>query len=140
MLKAVADRLAEAFAELMHEKVRREIWGYAKEEHFENDDLIDEKYIGIRPAPGYPACPDHTEKPLLFELLDAKEKTGIILTESNAMYPASSVSGFYISHPESRYFGLGKIGKDQVEDYARRKKMDLQVMEKWLSPNLNYDV
>lgn len=140
MLKAVADRLAEAFAELMHERVRKEFWGYAGEEHFSNEELISEEYSGIRPAPGYPACPDHTEKPLLFSLLDASEKTGIILTESNAMYPAASVSGFYFSHPESKYFGLGKIGKDQVEDYAQRKKMELAAMERWLSPNLNYDV
>jgi len=140
MLKAVADRLAEAFAELMHEKVRKEFWGYCKAEHYTNDELIDEKYQGIRPAPGYPACPDHTEKPVLFSLLDAEAKSGITLTESNAMYPASSVSGLYFSHPDSKYFGLGKIGKDQLEDYARRKDMKVEEMEKWLSPNLNYDV
>lgn len=140
MLKSVADRLAEAFAELMHEKVRKEIWGYASQENLSNEDLIKEEYVGIRPAPGYPACPDHTEKPPLFHLLDAEKHTGIFLTESNAMYPASSVSGMYFAHKDSKYFGLGKIGKDQVEDYARRKKMDLAVVERWLAPNLNYDV
>jgi 5-methyltetrahydrofolate--homocysteine methyltransferase len=138
MIKAVADRFAEAFAELMHEKVRKELWGYASNEQLDNENLIKEEYTGIRPAPGYPACPDHTEKPVLFDLLDAKETTGIILTESNAMYPASSVSGMYFSHPKSRYFGLGKIGKDQVEDYAVRKGMTLEEAEKWLGPNLNY--
>lgn len=140
MIKSIADRLAEAFAELMHERVRKEFWGYEKGENLSNEELIQEKYLGIRPAPGYPACPDHTEKPPLFDLIQAQEKTGIILTESNAMYPAASVSGFYISHPESKYFGLGKIGKDQVEAYAVRKKMNLPEVEKWLSPNLNYDV
>ena len=140
MIKAVADRLAEAFAELMHEKVRKEFWGYQKNENLSNEELIQEKYLGIRPAPGYPACPDHTEKPPLFQLIEAQEKTGIILTESNAMYPASSVSGFYFSHPDSKYFGLGKIEKDQVEAYARRKKMSIAEIEKWLSPNLNYDI
>ena len=140
MVKALADRLAEAFTELMHEKVRKEYWGYAKDENLENESLIKEEYIGIRPAPGYPACPDHTEKRLLFDLLDAENKIGITLTESFAMYPASSVSGMYFSNPESKYFGLGKIEKDQVEDYAKRKDMDLQTIEKWLSPNLNYDI
>jgi 5-methyltetrahydrofolate--homocysteine methyltransferase len=140
MIKAIADRLAEAFAECMHERVRREFWGYAKEEKLANEQLIKEEYTGIRPAPGYPACPDHTEKRGLFDLLDAESKTGITLTESFAMYPASSVSGFYFSHPDSKYFGLGKIEKDQVEDYAKRKEMDLPVIERWLSPNLNYDV
>jgi 5-methyltetrahydrofolate--homocysteine methyltransferase len=140
MIKAIADRLAEAFAECIHARVRREFWGYAKEEKLENEQLIKEEYNGIRPAPGYPACPDHTEKRGLFDLLDAEAKTGITLTESFAMYPASSVSGFYFSHPESKYFGLGKIEKDQAEDYAKRKEMDLPVIEKWLAPNLNYDV
>jgi 5-methyltetrahydrofolate--homocysteine methyltransferase len=140
MIKAIADRLAEAFAECMHARVRRELWGYAKEEKLENEQLIKEEYNGIRPAPGYPACPDHTEKRGLFDLLDAEAKTGITLTESFAMYPASSVSGFYFSHPDSKYFGLGKIEKDQAEDYAKRKEMDLPVIEKWLAPNLNYDV
>jgi 5-methyltetrahydrofolate--homocysteine methyltransferase len=139
MIKAIADRLAEAFAECMHARVRKEFWGYAKDENLGNEDLIKEEYVGIRPAPGYPACPDHTEKRGLFDLLDAEVKTGITLTESYAMYPASSVSGFYFSHPDSKYFGLGKIEKDQVEDYARRKQMDLAVIERWLSPNLNYD-
>lgn len=139
MAKALADRLAEAFAEALHEKVRREIWGYASNETLSNEDLIDEKYAGIRPAPGYPACPDHTEKQLLFDLLDAG-KVGITLTESFAMYPGAAVSGFYFSHPDSKYFGLGKIEKDQVEDYAKRKKMSVEVIEKWLAPNLSYDL
>ncbi|MFM2400690.1 MAG: Methionine synthase, partial [Bacteroidota bacterium] len=139
MVKALADRLAEAFAELLHERVRREFWGYASEEHLSNEDLISEKYDGIRPAPGYPACPDHTEKKRLFELLDAEKQIGIQLTESYAMYPASAVSGFYFSHPESTYFGLGKIAKDQVTDYAKRKGMSFDDIEKWLSPVLNYD-
>jgi 5-methyltetrahydrofolate--homocysteine methyltransferase len=139
MVKALADRLAEAFAELLHERVRREFWGYASEETLSNEDLIAEKYQGIRPAPGYPACPDHTEKKRLFELLDAEKQIGIQLTESYAMYPASAVSGFYFSHPESTYFGLGKIAKDQVTDYAKRKGMSLDDVERWLSPVLNYD-
>ncbi len=138
MVKAVADRFAEALAEMMHEKVRKEIWGYAQEEVLNNEALIREKYAGIRPAPGYPACPDHTEKPVLFDLLKAEENIGVQLTESMAMYPASSVSGFYFSHPESKYFGLGKVYKDQVEDYARRKAMDLKEVERWLAPNLGY--
>lgn len=138
MAKALADRLAEAFAECLHERVRKELWGYAKSEHLSNDELIGEKYEGIRPAPGYPACPDHTEKKLLFELLDAN-KVGITLTESYAMYPGAAVSGFYFSHPDSKYFGLGKIEKDQVEDYAKRKGMSVEEVEKWLSPNLSYN-
>jgi 5-methyltetrahydrofolate--homocysteine methyltransferase len=138
MAKALADRLAEAFAECLHEKVRRELWGYQKDEKLTNEQLIDEEYKGIRPAPGYPACPDHTEKKLLFELLDAG-KVGITLTESYAMYPGAAVSGFYFSHPDSRYFGLGKIEKDQVEDYAKRKGMSVTEVEKWLAPNLAYD-
>lgn len=138
LLKALADRLAEAFAELMHEKVRKEYWGYASNESLNNQDLIEEKYQGIRPAPGYPACPDHTEKRTLFNLLNAEKNTGISLTDSFAMYPAASVSGFYFAHKEARYFGLGKIGKDQAEDYAKRKNLDLSVVERWLSPNLNY--
>ncbi|MFY0592220.1 MAG: methionine synthase [Roseivirga sp.] len=140
MIKSVADRLAEAFAELMHEKVRKELWGYASTESLENESLIKEKYQGIRPAPGYPACPDHTEKELLFDLLEVEKNTGISLTESFAMYPASSVSGFYFMHEESKYFGLGKIEKDQVEAYAKRKNKKLEEMEKWLAPNLTYDV
>ncbi|GHA65365.1 methionine synthase [Pontibacter akesuensis] len=139
MVKALADRLAEAFAELMHLKVRRELWGYAPEEQLSNEDLIKEQYKGIRPAPGYPGCPDHTEKITLFNLLKAEEQTGIILTENLAMYPASSVSGLYFSHPESKYFGLGKIGEDQVADLAQRKGMPQEELERWLSPNLNYE-
>ncbi len=137
MAKALADRFAEAFAECLHEKVRKELWGYAKEENLSNDQLIDEEYKGIRPAPGYPACPDHTEKKLLFDLLDAS-KVGIKLTESYAMYPAAAVSGFYFAKPESKYFGLGKIEKDQVEDYAKRKGMSVEEIERWLSPVLAY--
>ena len=140
MIKALADRLAEAFAELMHKKVRTELWGYSSNESLDNDDLIKEKYQGIRPAPGYPACPDHTEKRTLFDLLQVEKSTGITLTDSFAMYPASSVSGFYFAHPESKYFGLGKIGKDQLEDYASRKGFEIKKMEKWLSPNLNYEI
>lgn len=140
MIKAIADRLAEAFAEAMHAKVRKELWAYAKNETLDNESLIKESYQGIRPAPGYPACPDHTEKPILFDLLNAQEETGIILTESMAMYPASSVSGLYFMHEEAKYFGLGKIEKDQVQDYAKRKGMTLEETEKWLSPNLAYDI
>lgn len=139
LLKALADRLAEAFAELMHERVRREFWGYAPEESLGNEELIDEKYRGIRPAPGYPACPDHTEKGPLFDLLQAHDRAGILLTESFAMLPAASVSGFYFSHPESSYFGIGKIGRDQVEDYARRKGWDFATAERWLAPLLGYE-
>jgi 5-methyltetrahydrofolate--homocysteine methyltransferase len=138
MAKALADRLAEAFAEKLHERVRREFWGYAKDETLTNEDLIKETYRGIRPAPGYPACPDHTEKRTLFDLLDGERATGVTLTESFAMWPASSVSGWYFAHPRSHYFGVGKIGRDQVEDYARRKKMTVAEVERWLSPNLGY--
>jgi 5-methyltetrahydrofolate--homocysteine methyltransferase len=138
LLKALADRLAEALAEYMHAKVRREIWGYASNENFSNDDLIQEKYIGIRPAPGYPACPDHTEKRKLFDWLQAEKNTGITLTESYAMYPTAAVSGFYFAHPKSQYFGLGKISKDQVEEYAQRKGMSIEETERWLAPQLNY--
>lgn len=138
MAKALADRLAEAFAERMHEMVRKEYWGYANDESLTNEDLIKEKYAGIRPAPGYPACPDHTEKATLFNLLAAENKIGLKLTESFAMYPAAAVSGFYFAHPQARYFGLGKITKDQVEDYATRKKISIEEAEKWLSPNLAY--
>jgi 5-methyltetrahydrofolate--homocysteine methyltransferase len=140
MSKALADRLAEAFAEHLHERVRREFWGYVPDEAFSNDDLIAEQYQGIRPAPGYPACPDHTEKGTLFDLLKAPSNAGIDLTESFAMRPAASVSGYYFSHPEAKYFGLGHVGKDQVEDYARRKGMELATAEKWLAPNLGYNV
>ncbi len=137
MLQALADRFAEAFAEYLHEKVRKEYWGYVTEEHLTNEELISEKYQGIRPAPGYPACPDHTEKYKLFEILDVTAATGITLTESLAMYPASSVCGWYFSHPESRYFGVGKIQPDQLESYARRKGMPLEEAERWLRPVLD---
>lgn len=137
MLKALADRLAEATTELLHEKVRNEHWGYAKE-NLTNEQLIKEKYKGIRPAPGYPACPDHTEKPTIWKLLDVENQIGISLTETYAMSPAASVSGWYFSHPESKYFGVGKIGKDQVEDVAKRKGMAFEEMQQWLSSNLNY--
>ncbi|HET9277751.1 MAG TPA: vitamin B12 dependent-methionine synthase activation domain-containing protein, partial [Flavitalea sp.] len=139
ILQAMADRLAEAFAEMLHQKVRKEYWGYAKEEQLDNEELIKESYQGIRPAPGYPACPDHTEKNKLFAILDATENAGIILTESLAMFPASSVCGWYFSHPESKYFGVGKIEKDQVEDYAKRKGMPVEEIERWLRPVLEYD-
>jgi 5-methyltetrahydrofolate--homocysteine methyltransferase len=139
MLKALADRLAEAFAELMHRRVRREFWGYAPDERFNNEQLIAEAYRGIRPAPGYPACPDHTEKATLFELLAVERNTGIRLTESFAMYPASSVSGWYLAHPAARYFNVGKIGRDQMEDYARRKGLLLREAERWLAPILAYE-
>ncbi|QNF32990.1 methionine synthase [Adhaeribacter swui] len=139
MIKALADRLAEAFAELMHEKVRKELWGYASHEQLTNDELIAEAYQGIRPAPGYPACPEHTEKLTLFELLEVEKHTGITLTESMAMYPTAAVSGMYFAHPKARYFGLGKIDKDQAEDYARRKNMTLSEVERWLAPNLGYN-
>jgi len=139
MLKALADRFAESFAEHMHERVRKEFWGYAKDEHLTNDELIAEKYHGIRPAPGYPACPDHTEKPLLFSLLNAQADADIHLTESFAMLPASSVSGFYFSHPSSQYFGVGKIADDQVEDYAKRKSMDGGITRRWLATHLAHE-
>jgi len=138
MAKALADRLVEAFAESLHKRVR-EAWGYGKDEEFSTEDLIREKYRGIRPAPGYPACPDHTEKRLLFDLLQVEQNTGITLTESFAMLPAAAVSGFYFAHPGARYFAVGKIGKDQIEDYASRKGMDQRAIERWLSPNLNYE-
>ena len=139
MLKALADRLAEALAERMHERVRKEIWAYKSDEQLDNDALIDEKYQGIRPAPGYPACPDHTEKGLLWELLDVEQRIGMTLTESYAILPTAAVSGFYFAHPESRYFGLGKITEDQVKDYAQRKNWDLSMAERWLAPALSYD-
>lgn len=139
LTKAVADRLAEAFAERMHERVRKEFWGYSEEEDLKNEDLIAEKYSGIRPAPGYPACPDHTEKRLLFDLLEVEKNAEIELTESFAMYPASSVSGIYFSHPQSKYFRVGNIGEDQVSEYANRKSCTKEEVEKWLSPNLDYD-
>ncbi len=139
MLKALCDRLAEALAEHMHARVRREFWGYAAGETLSNDDLISEKYQGIRPAPGYPAQPDHTEKATLFKLLDAEKQAGITLTESFAMWPGAAVSGLYFSHPDSHYFGVGKVERDQVEDYARRKNWDTGTCERWLAPVLNYD-
>ena len=139
MVKALADRLAEAFAEHLHELVRKKYWGYSPEEEFANEDLIKENYRGIRPAPGYPAQPDHTEKPIIFSLLGAEKNTGIELTETYAMYPAASVSGLYFAHPESKYFTVGKIGKDQVMDYHKRKGMSLKETERWLSPILNYE-
>ncbi len=138
MAKALADRLAEAFAEYLHKRVREQ-WGYGRQERFTNEELIREKYRGIRPAPGYPACPDHTEKRTLFDLLQVERHTGIILTESFAMLPAAAVSGWYFAHPEAKYFSVGKIGRDQVEDYAHRKGMDLRTIERWLAPNLNYE-
>ncbi|HLC08280.1 MAG TPA: vitamin B12 dependent-methionine synthase activation domain-containing protein, partial [Methyloceanibacter sp.] len=139
MVKALADRLAEAFAEALHEKVRRELWAYAPQEKLTNEQLIAEDYAGIRPAPGYPAQPDHTEKGTLFRLLDAEKATGLKLTESYAMWPAAAVSGLYFSQPESRYFGVGKIGRDQVVDYAKRKGWSVEEAERWLAPILNYD-
>ncbi|MGD9899228.1 MAG: methionine synthase [Calditrichaceae bacterium] len=138
LTKALADRLAEAFAELMHERVRKEFWGYSPDENLSNDKIIQEAYTGIRPAPGYPACPDHTEKGILFGLLNVTENIGVTLTDNFAMNPAASVSGYYFSHPESQYFGTGKLGKDQIAEYARRKGMSIQTVEKWLSPNLAY--
>ncbi len=136
LLKALADRLAEAFAERMHERVRTEFWGFVQNEALDNTDLIKERYQGIRPAPGYPACPDHSEKVKLFEMLDATESIGVSLTDSFAMLPTAAVSGYYFAHPEARYFGIGKIGKDQLEDYANRRGVDLKTAERWLRPNL----
>ena len=137
MVKALADRLAEAFAERLHEMVRRELWGYAPDEALDNAALIAEAYQGIRPAPGYPACPDHTEKATLFELLDAEARAGIVLTASFAMLPPASVSGYYFWRPEAHYFGIGRIGRDQLEDYARRKGWSLDQAARWLAPNLD---
>ena len=136
MVKAIADRLAEAFAEFLHKKVRTEIWGYSNDENLENDDLISEKYVGIRPAPGYPACPDHLEKTTIWDLLKVKENIGLELTESLAMFPTASVSGYYFANPKAKYFGVGKISEDQLKDYAERKNVDLELARKWLSPNL----
>jgi 5-methyltetrahydrofolate--homocysteine methyltransferase len=138
MAEALADRLAEAFAEFLHKRVREE-WGFGKAEKLSTADLIDEKYRGIRPAAGYPACPDHTEKAILWNLLDAEKNTGIKLTESFAMWPGSSVSGLYFAHPESKYFAVGKLGKDQIEDLAKRKGKSVSEMERWLGPWLNYN-
>jgi 5-methyltetrahydrofolate--homocysteine methyltransferase len=139
LARALADRLAEAFAERLHERVRTELWDYAGDERLSNEDLIAERYAGIRPAPGYPACPDHTEKRTLFRLLDAEAAVGIHLTESFAMVPTSSVSGWYFSHPDAFYFGVGRIGEDQVRDYAERKGMPVEEVERWLRPNLAYE-
>jgi 5-methyltetrahydrofolate--homocysteine methyltransferase len=139
MLKALADRFAEACAEHFHEKARRELWGYSARETLTNDQLIREEYRGIRPAPGYPACPEHREKAKLWQLLDAERAAGIRLTESYAMHPTAAVSGWYIAHPDAHYFAIGKIDKDQVEDYARRRGESVAETEKWLSPNLGYE-
>jgi 5-methyltetrahydrofolate--homocysteine methyltransferase len=139
LTKALADRLAEAFAELLHQRVRKEFWGYARDESLRQEELIKERFQGIRPAPGYPACPDHTEKRGLFDLLQAEKEAGITLTESYAMLPTAAVSGYYFWRPEAQYFGLGKIERDQVADYAARKGMDVATVERWLSPNLNYE-
>jgi 5-methyltetrahydrofolate--homocysteine methyltransferase len=136
MVQILADRFVEAFAECLHQQVRKEYWGYEKQEELTNEQLIKEEYKGIRPAPGYPACPDHTEKTKLFALLNATENIGIELTESLAMNPPASVCGWYIAHPQSHYFGLGKIAHDQLEDYARRKGMSIEEAEKWLRPVL----
>jgi 5-methyltetrahydrofolate--homocysteine methyltransferase len=138
MAEAIADRLAEAFAECLHKQVRDE-WGYGCSERLTNEEFIQEKYRGIRPAAGYPACPDHTEKGVLWRLLNVQSNTGMRITESFAMWPGSSVSGLYFAHPESRYFSLGKIDRDQVADYSQRKGMKLPEVERWLGPNLNYD-
>jgi very-short-patch-repair endonuclease len=134
LAKALADRLAEALAEYMHAKVRKELWGYDSQEHLSNEQLIDEAYRGIRPAPGYPACPDHLEKQTIWDLMNVEETTGITLIESMAMHPAASVSGYYFAHPDSKYFGLNKINHEQVNDYARRKGISTEMAEKWLSP------
>jgi 5-methyltetrahydrofolate--homocysteine methyltransferase len=139
LLKALADRLAEAFAERMHERVRKEFWGYTTAENLSNEELIKEEYRGIRPAPGYPACPDHTEKGLIWRLIDPAANAGMTVTESFAMLPTASVSGFYFSHPEARYFGTGKLARDQVEDYATRKAMSVQEVERWLASVLGYN-
>jgi 5-methyltetrahydrofolate--homocysteine methyltransferase len=139
LLKALADRLAEAFAERLHERVRKEFWAYAPDESLDNAGLIREQYRGIRPAPGYPACPDHTEKGPLFEMLEATSRTGITLTQSYAMLPTAAVSGYYFSHPEAHYFGVARVERDQVEDYARRKGMSIDDVERWLSPVLGYE-
>ena len=138
MVKALADRLAEAFAERLHQRVRTQLWGYAPDESLSADDLIAEKYRGIRPAPGYPAQPEHSEKATLFRLLDAEHRIGVRLTENYAMWPASSVSGVYLAHPDAYYFGVAKVERDQVEDYALRKGMSVADVERWLSPILNY--
>jgi 5-methyltetrahydrofolate--homocysteine methyltransferase len=139
MFKALMDRFAEALAEYLHAQVRTDYWGYAGDEALDNEDLIRERYRGIRPAPGYPACPDHSEKATLFALLDAEARIGISLTETFAMDPAAAVSGWYFAHPEARYFGVGKVQRDQVEAYAQRKAVDVADVERWMRPNLGYD-
>jgi 5-methyltetrahydrofolate--homocysteine methyltransferase len=139
LLKALADRLAEALAEYVHEAVRKSYWGYDRKESLSNDQLISEQYRGIRPAPGYPACPDHTEKGRLWELLDVEKGIGLELTENYAMFPTAAVSGFYYSHPDSKYFSVGKIARDQIESFAERKGMTIEEAERWLAPNLGYD-
>ena len=139
LLKALADRLAEAGAEYLHRQVRRQWWAYAPDEALDNQALIDESYRGIRPAPGYPACPEHTEKATLWTVLDVERRAGITLTDSYAMLPAAAVSGWYLAHPQARYFGVGQIGRDQVEDYARRKGWTRTQAERWLAPLLGYD-
>jgi len=136
MIKALADRLAEAFAEYLHEHIRKDVWGYASNEKLSNEELITEKYKGIRPAPGYPACPDHLEKKTIWNLLQVKENIGVELTSSLAMWPAASVSGYYFANKEAKYFGLGKITQDQLKDYAKRRGITNEEAEKWLSPNL----
>ena len=138
LLESLADRLAEAFAERLHERMRKEWWGYQPEESLDNEALIAEKYEGIRPAPGYPACPEHTEKSLLWDLLDVEQNTGIELTDSMAMWPGATVSGWYFSHPDSQYMVVGRVGRDQVTDYARRKGLDVAEAERWLAPILGY--
>ncbi|MEG8016466.1 vitamin B12 dependent-methionine synthase activation domain-containing protein [Sphingomonas sp. LR55] len=137
LLKALADRFAEAFAERLHKHVRTDLWGYAPDEQLTNDAMIKEQYRGIRPAPGYPACPDHSLKPILFDLLDAPTATGLELTESFAMFPTAAVSGFYFGHPQAEYFGVARVGRDQLEDYAARRGADLKTAERWLRPNLD---
>jgi 5-methyltetrahydrofolate--homocysteine methyltransferase len=138
MVKALADRLAEALAEYLHQQVRRTLWGYQAQESLPLNDLIKEKYSGIRPAAGYPACPDHSEKLTVFELLDATSRLGVTLTDSFAMTPTAAVSGLYFSHPQSRYFNVGKLGRDQMESLAHRKQLPLSTIEHWLRPNLAY--
>ncbi|MEO7478466.1 MAG: vitamin B12 dependent-methionine synthase activation domain-containing protein, partial [Lysobacteraceae bacterium] len=139
LLKALADRFAEALAEYMHRVVRTDLWGFVPDENLSNDELIHEGYRGVRPAPGYPACPDHSEKTTLFALLSAHENTGMVLTDGFAMTPAASVSGYYFSHPRSQYFVVGKLSKEQIEDYAKRKGVSLAQAERWMAANLDYD-
>ena len=139
LLESLADRLAEAFAERLHQRVRKEWWGFAPDEHLDNGALINEQYQGIRPAPGYPACPEHTEKDTIWKLLDVERNTGIRLTESYAMWPGAAVSGWYFAHPQAQYFIVGRVNKEQVADYARRKGWTLAEAEKWLTPNLGYE-